>query len=111
MAKLFAVYQFGWRDQTEGTTPLGDGVTAPAWALIGLCRDPAKADRIAARLRQTGRTALTAGLRPREPIIGRAPYDPFRFVPLVDRARLTRREAHSLAIAGVVARRAELGIR
>jgi hypothetical protein len=44
-------------------------------------------------------------------MIGRAPYDPFRFVPLADRARLTRREAHARAVAGVIARRAELGIR
>lgn len=110
MAKLFAVYQFGWRDRDESTTPLGDGVTAPAWSLIGLCRDAAKADRIAARIRRAGRTALGAGVRPREPMIGRATYDPFRFVPLADRARLTRREAHAQAVAGVVARRAELGI-
>jgi hypothetical protein len=110
MAKLFAVYQFGWRDGAAGTTPLGDGVTTPAWALIGLCRDAGKADRIAARLRRAGRAALGLGARPQEPMIGRAPYDPFRFVPLADRARLTRREAHSRAIAGVVARRAELGI-
>jgi len=110
VAKLFAVYQFGWRDPDESITPIGDGVTAPAWALIGLCRDAAKADRIAARLRRAGRTALDAGVRPRKPMIGRAPYDPFRFVPPADRPSLTRREAHARAVAGVVARRAELGI-
>ena len=47
MAKLFAVYQFGWRDRMDSTTPLGDGVTTAAWALIGVCRDAARADRIA----------------------------------------------------------------
>jgi hypothetical protein len=45
MAKLFAVYQFGWRDRTNATTPVGDGVTTPSWALIGVCRDAARADR------------------------------------------------------------------
>ena len=110
MAKLFAVYQFGWRDQAEATTPIGDGVATPAVALIGLCRDRAKAERIAARIRRAGRRALETGVRPHEPLIGRAPYDPFQFVAPPDRERVTRAEAHRRAVAGVVARRAELGI-
>lgn len=109
MAKLFAVYLSGWRDRAESTTPLGDGITTPTQALIGLCRDPAKADRIAARLRRTGRRALDLGLCPNEPLIGRALYDPLQFVPPPDRAVVTRAEAHRRAVAGVVARRAELG--
>jgi hypothetical protein len=111
MAKLFAVYLFGWRGPNEATTPIGDGVTTPAWALIGLCRGAAKADRIAARIRRVGRTALDSGIHPPEPMIGRARYDPFRFVPVGDRARLSRRDAHARAVAGVIARRSELGIR
>ena len=106
MAKLFAVYQFGWRDGAAGTTPSGTGSPPPAWALIGpVPGTRGKADRIAARLRRAGRAALGLGTLPQEPMIRSAPYDPFRFVPLADRARLTRREAHSRAIAGVVARR------
>jgi hypothetical protein len=108
--KLFAVYQFGWRDRTESTIPLGDDAEVPAFALIGLCRDRAKAERIAIRLRRAGRRALELGVRTREPLIGRAPYDPFKFVPAQDRQRVSRVEAHRRAIAGVVARRAELGI-
>jgi len=111
VAKLFAVYQFGWRDRGESTTSLGDDREAPAMSLIGLCRDRAKAARIAARIRRAGRHALDTGVRPREPLVGRAPYDPFRFLTLADRDRLTRAEAHRRAVAGVVARRAELGIR
>ena len=111
MAKLFAVYQFGWRDRTESTTPLGDGVATPAWALIGLCRDRAKAERIAARIRRAARLALDRGARPREPLIGRGPYDPFQFVAQPERDRVSRTEAHRQAVAGVVARRAELGVR
>jgi hypothetical protein len=110
VAKLFAVYQFGWRDRTESTVPLGDGVAAPDRALIGLCRDRAKADRIAVRIRRAAREALARGARPREPLIGRGPYDPFQFVPLPERDRVSRTEAHRLAVAGVVARRAELGV-
>jgi hypothetical protein len=110
MAKLFAVYQFGWRDRMETTTPVGDGVTTPTWALIGICRDAAKAERIAERLRKAGRTAVDLGVRPHEPLIGRAEYDPFQFVASPDRKRVTRSEAHRRAVAGVVARRAELGI-
>jgi hypothetical protein len=111
MAKLFAVYQFGWRDQTESTTPMGDGVTTPTWALVGICRDAARADRIARRLRRAGRRALGLGIRPREPLIGRADYDPFHYVPPAQRDQLDRREAHHHAVAGTVARRAELGVR
>jgi hypothetical protein len=111
VAKLFAVYQFGWRDRSEANTALGDGVATPARALIGLCRDRAKAERIAARLRRAARAALDRGVRPREPLIGRGPYDPFEFVPPPDRGRVTRTEAHRRAVAGVVARRAELGVR
>src|SRR3954466_12124962 len=70
VAKLFAVYQFGWRDRTESAIPLGDGVAAPERALIGLCRDRAKADRIAVRIRRAAREALARGARPREPLIG-----------------------------------------
>ena len=110
MAKLFAVYQFGWRDRMETTTPIGDGVTTPVWALIGICRDAAKADRIAERLRRAGRTAIELGVRPHEPLIGRADYDPFQFIPPGQRDQVGRREAHRRAVAGVVARRAELGI-
>ena len=110
VAKLFAVYQFGWRDRAEATSPLGDGHQAPTIALIGLCRDQAKADRIAARIRRTGRRALELGLRPNEPLIGRGPYDPFQFILLADRDRVSRAEAHRRAVAGVVARRAELGV-
>ena len=110
MPKLFAVYQFGWRDRAESTLPLGDDPEAPSIALIGLCRDRAKADRIAARLRRAGRRALDQGTCPREPLIGRAPYDPFQFVPQADRERVTKAEAHRRAVAGVVARRAQLGI-
>jgi len=111
MAKLFAVYQFGWRDRLDSTTPIGDGVTTAVWALIGVCRDAARADRIAERLRQAGRTALDLGTRPHEPLIGRADYDPFQFVAPGQRDQVDRREAHRHAVAGVVARRAELGIR
>ena len=110
MSKLFAVYLSGWRDRADATTPLGDGREVPALALIGLCRDRAKAGRIAARIRRAGRRALDTGTRPREPLIGRAPYDPYRFVPVADRERLSRAEAHRRAVAGVVARRAELGV-
>ena len=115
MAKLFAVYQFGWRDQTQFTTPMGDGVTTPIWALIGICRDAARADRIALRLRRAGRRALGTGVRPREPLIGRADYDPFHYVlpacvPAGPSDRLDRRAAHRQAVAGTTARRAELGI-
>ena len=110
MAKVFAVYQFGWRDRAEATSPIGDGVTTPVVALIGLCRDRAKADRIAARIRRAGRRALDQGVRPQEPLVGRAPYDPFQFVAPPDRERVSRTEAHRRAVAGVVARRAELGI-
>jgi hypothetical protein len=111
MTKLFAVYQFGWRDRSESTIPLGDGVATPAWALIGLCRDRAKAERIVARIRRASRMALDQGAQPREPLVGRGPYDPFQFVAPPDRDRVTRAEAHRQAVAGVVARRAELGIR
>lgn len=110
MAKLFAVYQFGWRDRAESTIPIGDGVTSPTFALIGICRDRAKAERIATRIRRAGRLAVERGLRPREPLVGRAVYDPFLFVAPPDRARVTRAEAHRRAVAGVIARRAELGI-
>jgi hypothetical protein len=110
VAKLFAVYQFGWRDRAETTIPIGDGVATPAVSLIGLCRDRAKADRIAARIRRAGRRALESGVRPQEPLVGRGPYDPFQFVAPPDRERVTRAEAHRRAVAGVVARRAELGI-
>ena len=110
MAKLFAVYQFGWRDRAESTTPLGDGVTTPTFALIGICRDRGKAERIAARIRRAGRRALERGARPHEPLVARAVYDPFLFVAPPDRDRVTRAEAHRRAVAGVVARRAELGI-
>lgn len=111
MAKLFAVYQFGWRDRAESATPIGDGITTPTFALIGICRDRAKAERIAARIRRAGRRALEQGVRPHEPLVGRAIYDPFLFVAPPDRDRLTRAEAHRRAVAGVVARRAELDIR
>lgn len=110
VAKLYAVYLFGWRDRTDLTTPLGDDRAAPALSLIGLCRERAKADRIAARIRRSGRQAVENGAREREPVIGRAPYDPFRFLTVADRDRVSRVEAHRLAVAGVVARRAELGI-
>ena len=43
-------------------------------------------------------------------VVGRAPYDPFQFVAPPDRERVSRTEAHRRAVAGVVARRAELGI-
>ena len=110
MAKLFAVYQFGWRDQTESTTPMGDGVTTPTWALIGVCRDAAMADRIARRLRRAGRRALGLGTRPREPLIGRADYDPFHYLPPARRDQFDRRAARRRALAGTAARRADLGI-
>src|SRR5262245_32147404 len=72
--------QFGWRDRTESATPIGDGITTPSFALIGICRDRAKAERIAARIRRAGRRALEQGVRPHQPVVGRAIYDPFLFV-------------------------------
>jgi hypothetical protein len=83
---------------------MGDGVTTPTWALIGMCRDAAPADRIA------GRRALGLGIRPREPLIGRADNDPFHDVPPAQRDQLDRRAAHHHAVAGTVASRAELAI-
>jgi hypothetical protein len=111
VAKLFAVYQFGWRERTESTSHLEGNKEAPVFALIGLCRNRAKAERIADRIRRASRRAFDLGIRPREPLIGRAPYDPFLFVAAQDRNRLSRMEAHRQAVAGVVARRAELGVR
>ena len=108
LTKLFAVYLDGWRDQAPDPAPSG-GPTA-AHGLLGLCRDPIKAARIAARLRRASQTAVRPGSRPQEALIGWAAYDPYHFVPPSDRTHLTRREAHRQAMTGAAARRAELGL-
>ena len=108
LTKLFAVYLDGCQDQAPSAA--APAVTTTANGLLGLCRDPLKAARIAARLRRTIRSAVRQGLRPREALIGCAAYDPYHFIPPSDRAQLTRREAHRLAVTGAAARRAELGL-
>jgi hypothetical protein len=101
LTKIFAVYLSPGPGQSPQISPGDRGPTAEPRGLLGLCRDPLKAERIAARLRRTG------------PPVGQiewAAYDPYQFVPAADRAHLTRREAHRRAMTGAAARRAELGL-
>jgi hypothetical protein len=111
MSKVFAVYQYGWRDPGESSMALGDGVTGPPRALIGLCRDRARADRAARKIRRATQTAIRLGLRRREALVGVCEYDPREFLPQHDRPLVTRREAHAIATAGMMARREQLGVR
>ena len=138
MTKVFAVYQYAWRDPEQSSVALGDGVTAPPVALIGLCRDRARATRAAAKIRRAAirlglrrrealvreratraaakirratRAAIRLGLRRREALVGVREYDPREFLVQQDRPRVTRREAHALATAGMMARREQLGVR
>ena len=111
MTKVFAVYQYAWRDPEQSSVALGDGVTAPPVALIGLCRDRARATRAAAKIRRATRTAIRLGLRRREALVGVREYDPREFLVQQDRPRVTRREAHALATVGMMARREQLGVR
>jgi hypothetical protein len=115
MSTVFAVYQYAWRDSTGWEAPFGNGVTQPCRALIGLCRDRAKAVRIARRVRR----AIAAALGPRVagdnkalPLIDVGPYNPVEFLADQDRWRdnPTRAEAHRRAMAGVKDCRLRLGI-
>ena len=110
LTKLFAVYLDEGRDPAPDVTPTVPGGPTPRHALLGLCRDPFKAARIAAKIRRASRSAVRQGLRPQEALIGWAAYDPYHFIPPSDRTQLTRREAHRRAMTGAAARRAELGL-
>jgi hypothetical protein len=90
-------------------------VTQPCRALIGLCRNRAKAVRIVRKVRQ----AITAALGPQIPgdtkvlaLIDVGPYNPVAFLADEERWRdnPTRAEAHRRAMAGVKDRRQRLGI-
>jgi hypothetical protein len=115
MSRVFAVYQFGWRDSGGRQEPFGNGVTQPCRALIGLCRDRAKAVRVARRVHRT----ITAALGPRVagdnkvlPLIDVGPYNPAAFLADEERRRdnPTRAEAHRRAMVGVKSCRQRLGI-
>ena len=111
MPRVYAVYQYGWRDPDHQTVALGDGVTVPPVALIGLCRDRARAARAARKIRRATQTAIALGLRRREALVGVREYDPRDFVLQQARLALTRREARGRAAAGMMARREQLGVR
>ena len=111
MSKVFAVYQYGWRDTDDLSVALGDGVTSPPWALIGLCRDRVRAARAARKIRRTTQVAISLGLRRREALVGVREYDPRDFLLHHNREVITRREAHVIATAGMMARREQLGVR
>jgi hypothetical protein len=111
MSRVFAVYQYGWRDPGESSVALGDGVTGPPRALIGLCRERSRAARAARKIRRATQTAIRLGLRRREALVGVSAYDPRDFLLQQDRVRLTRREAHAVATSGMMARREQLGVR
>jgi hypothetical protein len=111
MPKVFAVYQYGWRDPEQSSLSLGDAVTTPPMALIGLCRDQARAARAARKIRRATQTAIALGLRRREALVGVREYDPRDFLLQHDRLVVTRREAHALATIGMIARREQLGVR
>src|SRR5688572_7696488 len=102
MTKVYAVYQYGWRDTDRLSVALGDGVTGPPMALIGLCRDRARADRAARKIRRATRAAISLGLR-REALVGVCAYDPRDFLMQQDRRVMTRREAHAVATTGMMA--------
>jgi hypothetical protein len=111
MSQVFAVFQYGWRDVDCRSVALGDGVCVPPKALIGLCRDRARAARAARRIRRATRAAIAHGLRSREALVGVCVYDPREFLLQHDRRVVTRREAHTLATTGMMARREQLGVR
>jgi hypothetical protein len=115
MNPVYAVYQYGWRDSTGWEAPFGNGVTRPCRVLIGLCRDRAKARRVARRIRR----AIAAALGPRVlgdnktlPLIDVGPYNPVEFLADQERWRdnPTRAQAHQVAMAGVKDCRQRLGI-
>ena len=110
MSKVFAVYQYAWRDPDHLSVALGDGVTAPPLALIGLCRDRARAARAARKIRRATQLAISLGLPRREALIGVSEYNPRDFVLGKDRQAVTRREAHAVATAGMMDRREQLGV-
>jgi hypothetical protein len=115
MSTVFAVYQYGWRDSGGWEAPIGNGVTQPCRALIGLCRDRAKAVRAARRVNR----AIIAAIGPRVPgdnkvlpLIDVGPYNPVAFLADEERWRdnPSRAEAHRRAMAGVKGCRQRLGI-
>ena len=115
MNTVYAVYQYGWRDSGGWEAPFGNGVTRPCRVLIGLCRDRAKARRVARRIR----LALAAALGQRVPgdnktlpLIDVGPYNPVEFLADQERWRdnPTRAQAHRAAMAGVKDCRQRLGI-
>jgi hypothetical protein len=111
MSKVFAVYQYAWRDADRTSVAIGDGVTVPPLALIGLCRDRARAARTARKIRRAAQTAIALGLRQQEALVGVCEYNPRDFLLQPDRGVVTRREAHALAAVGMMARRERLGVR
>jgi hypothetical protein len=115
MKTIYAVYQYGWQDGGGHETPIGNGVTVPCRALIGLCRGRAKAERIAVRIRRLMSEApgpAVPGAGKPLPLIDVSPYNPFSFLPDEERWRdePTRAEAHRRVVAGVSDRRTRLGI-
>jgi hypothetical protein len=115
MSKVFAVYQYGWRDTGGGQKPFGNGLTQARRVLIGLCRGRAKAERVARRVHR----AIIAAVGPRVPgdnkmfpLIDVGPYYPADFLADQERWRdnPTRAEAHRRAMAGVKSCRQRLGV-
>ncbi|HJZ90135.1 MAG TPA: hypothetical protein VKE40_04635 [Gemmataceae bacterium] len=106
MTTLYAVYQYGWQDSSWHETPLGNGVTQPCRALIGLYRDQAKAEWTARRIRRRVGAALGArapGDGKALPMINVGRYNPLGFLADQERWRdePTRAEAHRRVVAGV----------